>query len=67
MNLKIAITLTRGYPTDKLSYETLIQRNIAIFEKINKFRDRPADLLIFHEDNLSGEVKSIFANRVQRI
>lgn len=56
MNLKIAIiALTRGYPTDKSSYKTLIQRNRAIFEKINKFRDIPADLLIFHEDNLSGE------------
>ena len=56
MNLKIAIiALTRGYPNNKSKYDTLIKRNHGIYERINKLRDIPADLILFHEDDLSIE------------
>lgn len=52
--MKIAIVaLTRGYPENINLYKTLITRNEAIFKKINQFRDVPADLILFHEGNIS--------------
>ena len=53
--MKIAIfALTRGYPQEKSSYRSLIKRNTSIYEHINKFRDNPADIILFHEGNISS-------------
>ncbi len=53
--MKIAIVaLTRGYPEDKSLYESLIKRNNSIFEHINKNRKVPADVILFHEGNISA-------------
>tara|TARA_A100001011_G_C14131789_1_gene765766 strand:- start:71 stop:952 length:882 start_codon:yes stop_codon:yes gene_type:complete len=53
--MKIAIfALTRGYPQEKSSYSSLIKRNASIYEHINKFRDNPADIILFHEGNISS-------------
>ena len=53
--MRIAVVaLTRGYPKDKSLYESLIKRNNSIFEHINKNRKVPADLILFHEGNISA-------------
>jgi hypothetical protein len=52
--MKIAIVaLTRGYPDNLSKYSDLINRNISIYEKINQYRKVPADILLFHEGNIS--------------
>lgn len=56
MNMKAAIVaLTRGYPNNRLLYDKLIKRNISIFKNINKKRKVPADIILFHEGNISLE------------
>ena len=56
--MKIAIVaLTRGYPKNKSDYSSLIKRNNSIYEHINKLRDIPADMILFHEGNISNEDK----------
>ncbi len=47
------IALTRGYPENRSLYDSLIKRNNSIYNYINKFRDTPADILLFHEGNIS--------------
>ena len=41
-------------PKNKSSYRSLIKRNTSIYEHINKFRDNPADIILFHEGNISS-------------
>ncbi len=54
MNLKIAVVaLTRGYPNNQSQYQTLIKRNESIHRLINRHRDNPADIILFHEGNIS--------------
>ena len=57
--MKIAIfALTRGYPNQRNLYSDLLQRNKSIYEHINKKRDYPADLILFHEGNISESDQS---------
>ena len=49
------VALTRGYPDNRLLYEKLIKRNKSIFNNINKKREVPADIILFHEGNISLE------------
>lgn len=52
--MKIAIVaLTRGYPENKSGYCSLIKRNNSIYNHINKIRDIPTDMILFHEGNIS--------------
>ncbi len=54
--MKIAvIALTRGYPEDRSLYSSLIKRNNSIYKHINKIRKVPADVILFHEGNISLE------------
>ena len=46
--------LIKGYPENLECYEKLINRNISIYEKINKHREIKADLILFHEGNISN-------------
>lgn len=56
MKLKIAIfALTRGYPEDRSKYDSLLERNNAIYNCININRTTPADVIIFHEGNISEQ------------
>lgn len=52
------IALTRGYPQNKSLYNTLIKRNNSIYNHINRHRDVPADMILFHEGNISLEDQS---------
>jgi len=74
--MKVAIVaLTRGYPEDRSLYKSLIKRNNSIYEHINKVREVPADILLFHEGNISlsdqdyinnqfnGEIKFVNVSR----
>jgi len=57
--MKIAIfALTRGYPNQRNLYNDLLQRNKTIYKHINKKRDYPADLILFHEGNISESDQS---------
>ena len=59
MNLKIAIiALTRGYPNNSSKYNSLILRNNSIYENINRHRKNPADVILFHEGNISESDQS---------
>ena len=52
--MKIAIfALTRGYPNEITKYDDLLKRNMSIFYNINNKRENPADLILFHEGNIS--------------
>ena len=52
--MKIAIfALTRGYPNEITRYDDLLKRNMSIFYNINNKRESPADLILFHEGNIS--------------
>lgn len=52
--MKIAVfALTRGYPDDKSKYDSLIERNYSIYKHINCKRENPADMILFHEGNIS--------------
>ncbi len=54
MNLKIAVVaLTRGYPNNQSQYQTLIRRNESIHRSINRHRNNPVDIILFHEGNIS--------------
>ena len=54
MSLKIAVVaLTRGYPNDQSQYQTLIKRNASIHKSINQHRNNAADIILFHEGNIS--------------
>ena len=54
--MKIVIfALTRGYPKNRLDYDSLIERNQSIYEQINSQRDNPTDMILFHEGNISLE------------
>jgi len=54
MSLKIAVVaLTRGYPNDQSQYQTLIKRNASIHKSINQHRNNTADIILFHEGNIS--------------
>ena len=54
--MKIAVVaLTRGYPKNKKLYDTLIQRNNSIYKQINQHRKIPADVILFHEGNISDD------------
>lgn len=62
------IALTRGYPESRESYNILIKRNQSIFENINSLRSTPADMILFHEGNISQEDQSyIQSNYPQEI
>jgi len=52
------VALTRGYPEQKNLYDELLQRNKSIYEHINKKRDYPADIILFHEGNISEKDQS---------
>lgn len=52
------IALTRGYPQNKSLYDTLIKRNESIYNHINKHRNVPADMILFHEGNISSDDQS---------
>tara|TARA_Y100000591_G_scaffold325399_1_gene346297 strand:- start:190 stop:1077 length:888 start_codon:yes stop_codon:yes gene_type:complete len=59
MNLNIAIVaLTRGYPDNISKYNSLILRNNSIYENINQHRENPADIILFHEGNISESDQS---------
>lgn len=63
MGLKIAIfALTRGYPKNRSKYDSLLQRNDAIYECINKEREEPADVILFHEGNISEQDQQYIIN-----
>ena len=47
------VALTRGYPNNLELYNTLIKRNNSIHKRINKLRKEPADIVLFHEGNIS--------------
>ena len=49
------VALTRGYPDNRLLYQKVIKRNKSIFDNINKKRKVPADIILFHEGNISFE------------
>ena len=49
------VALTRGYPNNKSLYDNLIKRNLSIYKHINKKRKIPADIILFHEGNISLE------------
>ena len=54
--MKVAIiALTRGYPNNRSSYDSLIKRNKAIYSNLNSLRNIPADMILFHEGNISIE------------
>ena len=62
-NLKIAIVaLVRGYPNRKHLYESLIKRNNSIYKNINKFRNNKADIILFHEGNISKDDKDYISS-----
>ena len=57
--MKIAIVaLTRGYPKNKSGYDSLIKRNNSIYENVNRLRDIPTDMILFHEGNISESDQS---------
>lgn len=62
------VALTRGYPGNKKLYEKLIKRNQSIYNKINKLRRISADLILFHEGNISEEdqlyIKSFYPEEI---
>lgn len=49
------VALTRGYPGEKSKYDTLIKRNNSIYLHFNKLRKFPAEIILFHEGNISSE------------
>ncbi len=59
MNLNIAIVaLTRGYPDNISKYNSLILRNKSIYKNINQHRENLADIILFHEGNISESDQS---------
>ena len=47
------VALTRGYPGNRASYNTLLKRNNSIYKNINSLRETPVDMILFHEGNTS--------------
>lgn len=52
--MKVAVVaLTRGYPNNQNLYGDLIKRNQCIYNNFIKIREAPADLILFHEGNIT--------------
>jgi hypothetical protein len=54
MKKNAIVSLVRGY-TDKINYNSLIDRNKSIFEHINRKKEEKYELIIFNEGNISYE------------
>ncbi len=66
INMKIVIfALTRGYPSNKSKYDSLIERNYSIYEHINSKRGNPTDMILFHEGNISIEDQEYINSKYQ--
>ena len=66
MSLKIAVVaLTRGYPNDQSQYQTLIKRNASIHKSINQHRNNAADIILFHEGNIS-DLDQHYINQIHK-
>ena len=62
------VALTRGYPGNRASYNTLLKRNNSIYKNINSLRETPVDMILFHEGNISQDDQSyINSNYPQEI
>lgn len=53
--------LTRGYPYLEM-YQGLIERNLSIYETLNKYLDNSIPLIIFHEGNILQEHQLFISN-----